>query len=160
MRFVIASSSERKLSEVSRLLGHLAYVVFRLGSVSEVAKGCDAGVMHYTVAHSRYGGSPVIGQAQVVRNLRNDGAPPIILATPPLEAGAGLGPNRELETEKHAKRMINMALAEWVSSPGFLAESSRAVCLIHLEGAGLDFGSTEAICLGIRGALSRYGAVG
>lgn len=157
MRFVIASSSERKLFEVSRLLGGLSYVEFRLGSVAEVAKGCDAEVMHFTLAHNRYGGSPVVGQSQVVRNLRNDGAPPIILTTPPLEVGAGLGSNPELETELHAKRMVEMALAEWVKSSEFPKGSSGVVCLIHLEGAGLDFGSTEAICRGIRRAIDCYG---
>lgn len=81
--------------------------------MAEVAEKCDAEVMHYILAHSRHGGSPAVGKSHVVRNLRNDGAPPTILATPPLEAGAGLGPDRELETESHAKRVAEMTLTEW-----------------------------------------------
>lgn len=154
MRFVVVSSYERKSEVLSRLLGDLPQVTVRCGSAGDA--GCDAAVMHYTIAHDLYGGRPVVGQAQVLRNLRNDGLPQIILATPPLESGAGLGPNRELETELHAKRMVEMAIAEWVRSPDFPRDSSHTVCLIHLEGAGLDFGPIEAICLGIRGAISRY----
>src|SRR5690606_24556574 len=110
------------------------------GSIAEAGVGCDAAVVHYTVAHDRYGGAPIVGKAQVLQNLRNDGAPPVILATPPLESGAGMGPEPQAEVEKHAMRMLGMALVEWVRSPLYPHHSSEAVCLLHIEGAGLDFG--------------------
>lgn len=157
VRFLIASSSGRTAAEASRLLGDLRHVECRQGSAADLGAECDAGIVHYPIAHDLYGGTPVVGQAQVLRNSRNDGAPPVILATAPLEAGAGMGPDREAEAENHACRMISMALAEWVRSPLYPHHSTEAVCLLHIEGAGLVFGDFAAIARGIRRAIEGHG---
>ena len=157
MKFVIATSNKRKLEEVSQQLSSRSNLEFRDGSVPDVSHGCDAEVMHFTLAHDRYGGRPVVGQSQVLRNSRNDGAAPIILATPPFEAGAGLGPDKDAETERHTSRMIGMALNAWVQSPEFPEDPSGLVCLIHIEGAGLTFGPLDAICRGLERTMETYG---
>lgn len=154
MRFVVASSSELKSEQLSLLLGGLPQVAVRRGSLAEVGAGCDAAVVHYTVAHDRYGGTPIVGQAQVLRNSRNDGAPPIILATPPLETGAGTGTEGQAEVENHASRMLRSALAEWARSPLYPSGSAEAACVLHVEAAGLDFGDLGSMARGIRLAIA------
>jgi hypothetical protein len=156
MRFVIASLAEAKVARASELLAGSVDLDFRYGLVPDVSAGCDAEIVHFTVAHDRYGGKPQVGQSQVLRNSRNDGAPPLIIATPPLEAGAGMGPDRDSETKRHSERMIGMALEAWASSPSFSGDSSALCCLIHIEAAGLDFGSIDAIIGGIGNAIRPY----
>lgn len=157
MKFVVATSNKRKLDEVSQLLSGRSNLELRDGSVPDVSHGCDAAVMHFTLAHDRYGGRPVVGQSQVLRNSRNDGVAPIILATPPLEAGAGLGPDKDAETERHTARMVGMALDAWVKSPDYPEDASGLVCLIHIEGAGLTFSPLDAICRGLEKTMGTYG---
>ncbi|OJF11020.1 hypothetical protein EDD30_3240 [Couchioplanes caeruleus] len=94
----------------------------------------------------------MVGRAQVLRNSRGDGAPPIILATPPLESGAGLGGSAE--AEEHAARMVGMAVDQWVSSEGPF--DSSALCLVHIEASGLDFSDLSTIAGGLRKAFERY----
>jgi hypothetical protein len=154
VKFVVASTSERWISDASRLLGALPQVELRVGPASDVGVGCDAEILHYTVAHDLYGGRPVVGRAQVLRNLRGDGSPPVILATPPLEAGAGIGPDGQVEAENHAVRMLRMALDEWAASSDFIGRTAR--CLLHVEGAGLDFGEVHEIVAAIRRVAMDY----
>lgn len=156
MWFVVASSSELKSEQLSFLLGGLPQVAVRRGSLAEVSAGCDAAVVHYTVAHDRYGGTPIVGQAKVLRNSRNDGAPPTILATPPLKADSGTGIAGQDDAENHASRLLSSTLAEWTRSSFYPAESSRAVCLLHVEAAGLDFGELGSMARGIRAAITGY----
>lgn len=158
MRFVVSSSSELKSEQLSHLLGGLPKVAVRSGSLAEVGADCDAAVVHYTVAHDRYGGAPIVGKAQVLRNSRNDGAPATILATPPLESGAGTGSEGQAEVENHVLRMLSSALAEWARSPLYPPGSAEATCVLHIEAAGLDFGELGSIARGI--GLAIEGCIG
>lgn len=157
MRIVLAARSSRSVARATELLGGTPNLEIKSGSVPELAVGCDAEIMHFTLAHDRYGGSPIIGHSQVLHNLRNDGAPPVIIATPSLEDGAGLGGgDPDHETELHAERMIRIALDAWVASLGETAESEHLCCLIHLEGAGLDFGPLDPILRGVAKAIRPF----
>ncbi|WP_305783069.1 hypothetical protein [Symbioplanes lichenis] len=156
MLFVVASATARGFAEASHALADLPFAEVRQGSILEVDPGADALVMHYTLASDRYGGRPVPGTAQVLANRTGDGLPPVVLATPPLEAGAGLGPDVTAETERHAERMVGLALDAWLASDLRPASADDALCLIHLEGAGLDFGETGALLRGLGRALAAH----
>ena len=156
MKFVVPSPSEAKLSEASQLLGDLPRTEFRRGSIADAGTDCMAAIVHYTIAHDRYGGTPTVGRAQVLQNSRNDGAPPVILATPPLEPGASADMGGPPEVADHVMRMLSMAIAEWIRSPWYPHGRSEILCLLHIEGAGLDFGGFELIARGIRWALAEH----
>lgn len=156
MEFVIASSVEHKTRQLADLLGRLPGVRYLRGSVPEVGEGCDAQIMHFTLAHDRYGGRPIVGHSQVLHNARGDGAPLIIVSTPPLESGAGRGSDRDAETSTHVERMIGTALSTWVASLDSAQQARTLCCLIHIEGAGLDFGPPTAMFHGLGDAIRPY----
>ncbi|HWO64938.1 MAG TPA: hypothetical protein VNO31_33380, partial [Umezawaea sp.] len=91
MKYVIAASIERIVQACREALAGIPDVEFRVGSVPETGVGCDAAILSFPLAHERYGGSPRMGVAQVLMNTRGDGAPGIILATPPSPVSTSAG---------------------------------------------------------------------
>ncbi|WP_143116368.1 hypothetical protein [Lentzea xinjiangensis] len=154
MRFVVASAHAHRLEEVSRKLNDVLRVEFRLGSIPNAGFDCNAGIVHYTLAHDRYGGRPVVGRAQVLQNLRGDGAPLVILATPPLEDDTGLGLDRNVKVENRVIRMLGMCIDEWVLSGESVGTDST--CLVHMEGSGLDFDESGAVVAGLERIIAQY----
>lgn len=112
-------------------------------------------MVHFALAHDRYGGRPIIGRAQVLHNVRNDGAPAIILSSPPLHPDCRAEVTRPERVEEHVSAMLAASLIEWACSPLYRLYSVEPACLIHLEGAGLDFGTAMETARGIRRATVR-----
>jgi hypothetical protein len=149
LRFLVASSSAPLVIEASRLLGGVAWASVRQGTVTDLGAGCAAGLLHFKIAQDRYGGTPVNGRAQVLRNTTGDGAPPIILATPPA-ADIAFGCGGHGEVENQAARILRLTLGAWARSPLYRPVGP---CLLHLESAGLDFGPLDAVLRGVRRAI-------
>lgn len=136
MRYIVAASSERIVEACREVLGELPGVGFRVGSVPEAGADCDAAILSFPLAHERYGGTPQIGVAQVLENTRGDGAPGVILATPPGPALTSENTGSDSEIERHVVHVLSACVAEFLKCfPGCEANST---ILIHLEAAGID----------------------
>lgn len=154
MRYVVAASTERMVQECREALRGLPGVEFRVGSVPETGVDCDAAILSFPLAHERYGGTPRIGIAQVLVNTRGDGAPGVILATPPGPALLSASTGGDSEVEEHVVHVLSSCTAEYLnSSPGQDGEAS--VILIHLEAAGIDRPDLTAPLRGIHRFLSQ-----
>jgi hypothetical protein len=135
MRYVIASGSERSINSCREFLGSRDELEFRLGSVRETGWDCDAAVLMSPLAHERYGGVPQVGVAQVLTNRRADGAPEVILATPPRPMAAASHCPSDSEIERRVFGVLNSCMTAYVNCPGCSTDSK---VLIHLEAAGMD----------------------
>ncbi|WP_225725057.1 MULTISPECIES: hypothetical protein [unclassified Nocardia] len=82
MALTIAARFADKLTSWRAALADVAGVRFRVGSMPEVGFGCDAVIMPSYLAHDRYGGFYNRDHAQILENLRSDGAPDLIVCTP------------------------------------------------------------------------------
>jgi hypothetical protein len=135
MKYVVATSSQRHLDSCREFLGVRDGLELRLGSVSETGSDCDAALLSWALAHDRYGGSPTPGFAQVLVNSRSDGAPRLILATPPAPLGAASNAPSDAEVEAFVIRALRSSIAAY-SDTGYGSSDSKV--LIHLEAAGID----------------------
>ncbi|MET7282668.1 hypothetical protein ABZS29_30850 [Kribbella sp. NPDC005582] len=153
MRYVIAASTERMVETCRQGLRDLSNVEFRVGSVPETGKDCDAAILSSPLAHERYGGIPRMGVAQVLANTRGDGAPGIILATPlsPVSA-VGVTAGR-LEVEEHVVYVLSACLEAFLNQ--YSECNNESSVLIHLEAAAIDQRDLSAPIRGIRRVLSR-----
>ncbi|MFB8008942.1 hypothetical protein [Nocardia sp. NPDC056000] len=82
MELIFADRFERYLEPWREMFGESDGIEYRLGAMPDVGFGSDAILMAAFLAHDRYGGRAVHGKAQVLENLRGDGLPDLILATP------------------------------------------------------------------------------
>ena len=135
MRYVIASAVETTLNACRDFVGAGEGLEFRTGSVSRSGWDCQAAVVNFALAHDRYGGMPVIGSAQVLVNGRGDGAPEIILATPPLPLAAASNSPTDADVESRVLGILRSCITAYVDRFG---ESAETKVLIHLEAAGID----------------------
>jgi hypothetical protein len=154
MRYVVAASTERIVQACREALRGLPGVEFRLGSVPEAGVGCDAAILSFPLAHERYGGTPRVGLAQVLVNTRGDGAPGVILATPPRPNLADA--SSDLEVEEHVVYVLGSCVAEFLNSFPECEEVSSI--LIHLEAAGIDRRDLSAPLKGVYRFLSQGSA--
>jgi hypothetical protein len=136
MKYVIASSTERILSVFRNALSDRPEVECRVGSVAEAGPDCDAAILSFPLAHERYGGSPQLGVTQILENRRDDGAPRIILATPPLPPRTPDNSGTDSDFEMYVLHVLNSCTAEFLKNFPDCGENSKI--LIHLEAAGID----------------------
>jgi len=136
-----------------QVLQGLVNVEFRVGSVPETGKDCDAAILGWPLAHERYGGVPRIGVAQILANTRDDGAPGIILATPPGPSPAGGVTVVGLEAEEHMVYVLSACLEAFLNR--YPERKNESSVLIHLEAAAIDQRDLSAPIRGIRRVLSR-----
>ncbi|GAB7185171.1 hypothetical protein ATKI12_5002 [Kitasatospora sp. Ki12] len=154
MRFVIAASTERLVDSCRDFLGNRTGLDFRRGSVAETGWDCDAAILSSALGHDRYGGSPQVGVAQVLLNMRADGAPGVILTTPPLPLAAASRHPADPDVERYVLDALDSCLAAYVREVG----SVRNVkILTHLEAAGFDRQDLTAPLRGIAEFLDQAG---
>ncbi len=158
MRYVLAASTERIVETCSEALQDLVNIEFRVGSVPETGKGCDAAILSSPLAHERYGGIPRIGVAQLLVNTRGDGAPGIILATPPIPLQTVGVAAADFEVEEHVVYVLSACLEVFLNR--FPERKSESSVLVHLEAAAIDREDLEAPIRGIRKVLSGAAARG
>ncbi|MEJ8644388.1 hypothetical protein WKI68_29870 [Streptomyces sp. MS1.HAVA.3] len=133
MEYVIAGSSEADVARFREILRDVPGVEFRVGSVPETGADCDAVILNPALAHERYGGTPRIGEVQVLINRNEDGAPEIILAAAPV-TGAMAAPD-DAQTEEFVYRLLDSCVtAFWEHFP----DRTHTRLLVHLEGAAID----------------------
>ncbi|MEE1781776.1 hypothetical protein PUR71_02340 [Streptomyces sp. SP17BM10] len=156
MRFVIAASTDRFVDSCRDFLGNRPGLDFRRGSVAETGWDCDAAILSFALAHDRYGGTPQLGVAQVLANERADGAPGVILATPPIPLAAASRNPSDTDVEKHVLDALDSCLAAYTKEIGSLQD---AKILIHLEAAGIDRVDLGAPLRGIAEFLDEAGLV-
>jgi hypothetical protein len=146
MRYVIAASTERAVASCQALLGDRGEVEYRVGSVAQAGWDCDAAIVSFPLAHDRYGGVPQVGHAQVLENNRDDGAPRIVLATPPISPSSTSSMPTDEQIGSHVAYVIGACVEVY-------AESRRpdrtAKILIHLEAAGVDRKDLNPVAQGI-----------
>ncbi|MCU1648283.1 MAG: hypothetical protein JWN03_8558 [Nocardia sp.] len=82
MRIVFVAASEVLLDPWREALGKAEGVEFKVGAMPDVAFGCDAILIPGIIAHDRYGGIGQPRRAQILENLRGDGNPDLIVASP------------------------------------------------------------------------------
>ncbi|HEX6347016.1 hypothetical protein [Umezawaea sp.] len=153
MEYVVAASLERIVQACREALGDIPDVEFRVGSVPETGAGCDVAILSFPLAHERYGGVPRMGVAQVLVNTRGDGAPGIILATPPTPVPVSATGVGDAEIEEYVIRALDSCLGELENHfPEFEGISK---ILVHLEAAGLDRKDLGAPLRGVRSFLSK-----
>ncbi|BCJ29822.1 hypothetical protein Asera_39300 [Actinocatenispora sera] len=136
MEYVIASSSESVVQMCREMLGFLAGVSFRMGSIPETGFDCDAAILNSPLGHERYGGTPQIGHVQTLINRRDDGAPAVILAAAPIRADVAAAEPSDAEIESHVQGVIESCISAFRSK--FPNRGEEARILLHLEGAGID----------------------
>lgn len=158
MRYVIAASTERIINACRAALSGRPEIECRIGSVREVGTDCDAAVLSFPLAHERYGGSPRLGVAQIIENTRNDGAPKIILATPPAPPRSSTDSVSDSEVEKHVFHILDSCVGEFLNA--FPECGEHAKILVHLEAAGLDRRELDAPLKAILKFVSRPNLIG
>ncbi|MDO0933777.1 hypothetical protein QQY66_19570 [Streptomyces sp. DG2A-72] len=136
MKYVLAASSDRLVRECRNILGRVPGIEFRVGSVPGTGWDCDAAVLNSPLAYERYGGSPQIGNVQVLINDRGDGAPGAILATAPISAESTVADPSDEEIEGYVFDTLDSCVLAFVRRFPNRAEEGRI--LVHLEGAGID----------------------
>ncbi|MGW8728494.1 hypothetical protein ACWGNF_20980 [Streptomyces sp. NPDC055808] len=109
--------------------------------------------MSFPLAHERYDGIPRIGVAQALVNKRGDGAPNIILATPPAPPQTLAASGSDSEIERHVFHVLDSCVAEFLNAFPEREESSKI--LVHLEAAGIDRRDLTAPLKGISKFLSQ-----
>jgi len=154
MRYVVAASTARLVDECREALAGVPDIDFRVGSVSESGADCDAAVLSFPLAHERYGGEPRIGIAQVLVNERHDGAPPIILAAPPLPVAATAAGVSDAEVENHVVSVLVSTRDAFLRT--FPDETDSRI-LVHLEAAGIDHRDMKPTLGGLQKFLSGHG---
>jgi hypothetical protein len=154
MKYVIAASTERLVKLCREALEGILDVEFRVGSVPEAGADCDAAILSFPLAHERYGGVPRMGVAQVLVNDREDGAPGIILATPPGPAKTSPAGVNASEVEEYVVKVLGSCREAFLSA--FPGEDDSQI-LIHLEAAGIDRSDMGPILDGLLRFLSRRG---
>ncbi|MFF0500654.1 hypothetical protein ACFYU5_29945 [Nocardia aobensis] len=82
MKFVIFAPHENALTEVRAALHNSDNVEFRVETMPEATRDCDALILPGVFAHDRYGGRADTERAQVLVNKSGDVAPTLIVATP------------------------------------------------------------------------------
>ncbi|MFR9728859.1 hypothetical protein ACL03H_06465 [Saccharopolyspora sp. MS10] len=145
MRIVLAAESEGVASELGDLFSEIDGVLVRSGAVGEVAADCDAILMKFYLAHDRYGGSPVVGESQVLTNSRGDGLPGRVVATSPFPSSDTS--TDDSEVERRLRSMFARAFDAVRTAEG-IGEDWRV--LVHREGLGLDAFSAQQIFDAIR----------
>lgn len=135
MMYVVATSVQRHLDSCREFLGFRDGLEFRLGSVVKTGFDCDAAILSSALAHDRYGGSPVLGLAQVLVNRRADGAPRLILTTPPMPLAAVSGAPTDVQVETFVVRALKSSIDAYVDAGNSPLDSK---VLVHLEAAGID----------------------
>lgn len=153
MRYVVAASTARIVEACREALHGLSGVEFRVGSVPEAGVDCDAAILSFPLAHERYGGTPRIGVAQALVNTRGDGAPSIIMATPPAPPQTLASSGKDSEIERHVFHVLDSCVAEFLNAFPGREESSKI--LVHLEAAGIDRRDLAAPLKGILKFLSQ-----
>nr|GID90560.1 hypothetical protein Ade03nite_94840 [Actinoplanes derwentensis] len=73
--------------------------------------------------------------AQALVNERADGAPELILATPPIPLAAASESPTDADVQMHVLASLRACIAAFVDACG---DSAEAKILIHLEAAGFD----------------------
>jgi hypothetical protein len=144
VKYVVAATREDMLGAWRRGLVDLRNVEFRLGYGTQVVGDSDAAVLPFEMAYDRYGGTPEIGRSKILRNNRNDGYPPLIIATPPF------GSSKEVEKEEVLGDRLCFALSScFMAAQAHNVVSRDAIesLFLHVEGAGLQrFPQDTAIC--------------
>jgi hypothetical protein len=135
MRYVIAASTEWLVRQCREVLEEILDVDFQVGSVAETGADCDAAILSFPLAHERYGGVPRMGVAQVLVNERTDGAPSIILATPPGVAKTSAAGVNASEVQEYVVNVLDSCREAFLTV--FPGEDDSRI-LIHLEAAGID----------------------
>ncbi len=82
LQLALAGPSQDSLKPWRDALLDIDSVEFRVGTLPDVGFGCDAQILPAFLAHDRYGGTPNFDNAQTLENLRGDGGPDLIVATP------------------------------------------------------------------------------
>lgn len=153
MRYVVAASTERIREACREALCGLPGVEFRVGSVPETGADCDVAILSFSLAHERYGGTPQIGVAQALVNTRGDGAPSIIMATPPAPPQTSATSGRDSEIERHVFHVLDSCVAEFLNT--FPERGGSSKILVHLEAAGIDRKDIAAPLKGVLKFLSQ-----
>lgn len=136
VKYVIAASSERIVQACRDSLGGTPTVEFRVGSVPECGADCDAAILNFPLAHERYGGVPQLGMAQVLKNERGDGAPKIILSTPPMSLESQKVIVTDSDIEEQVFQILNSCVDALLKV--FPHQDEGVRILLHLEAAGID----------------------
>lgn len=143
MRFVVAIGIEDHIQEVLDAVRPGYPFEVRTGPVKVVAVDCDAELVSFPLAAERYGADPKRHVAQVLSNTRNDGAPAIVVAIPPLEVDAtGKPMTLGMDTEEWLTWALNGALEALRDSVGDLDEVS---VLLYLEAVGMQRRARKAL---------------
>lgn len=135
MRCVIASSSSRNVDECRDFLGIRSGLAFRCGSVSSTGWDCDVAILNWPLAHDRYGGEPEVGKADILNNWRADGAPKVIVATPPVPMKDASKYPTDAKIERYVYRVLDDCMAAYENQYG---RGNDSAFLVHLEAAGID----------------------
>ncbi|MEZ0070651.1 hypothetical protein ABIA32_006704 [Streptacidiphilus sp. MAP12-20] len=114
--------------------------------------------MSFPLAHERYGGIPRPEEAQVLVNTRGDGAPGIILATPPTPAKIPGKSGGDCEVESHVFHVLNASVIEFLNEFPECGEASKI--LIHLEASAIDRKDLSAALRGVLKLLEQSLPVG
>jgi hypothetical protein len=151
MRYVIAASTERAVAACQASLEAHGELEYRVGSVAQAGWDCDAAIVSFPLAHDRYGGTPEVGRAQILENNRQDGAPRIVLATPPISPSSASPAPTDEQIESHVAYVIGACVAVYAESRS--ADPSAKI-LIHLEAAGIDRKDLKPVAQGIERFLT------
>ncbi len=153
--YVVASFREPVLGRLEELLAGVPGVELQLGDVRSVAQRCDAELMKFYLAHDRYGGTPEIGRAQVLENRRQDGAAPLIVATPPFAPGPEVTEPAALRARL---RTVFLTSLRELNHDERVSGNEEFRVLIHVEGLGLDEFAVDLVAAGLRDALAQIDA--
>ncbi|MDR7312047.1 hypothetical protein J2S40_003105 [Nocardioides luteus] len=111
--------------------------------MKNTAAGCDAELISFPLAAERYGADPKKHVAQVLSNPRNDGAPAIVVAIPPLEVDATGKPMAQgMDTDEWLAWALNGALEALHDSVGDL---DGVTVLLYLEAVGMAGRARKAL---------------
>lgn len=136
MRYIVAATSETRLSTWRRGLADLGNVQLKVGYGTETVGESDAAIVQFGMAHDRYGGQPEIGRSQLLWNGRNDGYPRYIVSTPPFLAGEQMKDGETL-----GDRLFFTFSACIVATQAHNAASRDdqiKSLFLHVEGLGLE----------------------
>lgn len=145
MRFVVAIGVESHIQDVLNAVRPGYPFEVRTGPVKVAAAGCDAELVSFPLAAERYGADPKRHVAQVLSNPRDDGAPAIVVAIPPLEVDATGKPiTRGMDTDEWLTWALNGALEALRDSVGDLDGVS---VLLYLEAVGMERRARKALAV-------------
>lgn len=152
MRYVFAAARERMVEECRDSLNAYEGLEFRAGSVADTGWDCKAAIVSFPLAHDRYGGTPQIGHPQVLTNTRGDGAPGIILATPPLLLSSASPAPSDADIAKSVHDIMDSCITAYIAA---YTPAQDSKVLVHLEAAGIDRPDLTPVLIAIASFLSK-----